>query len=335
MTLLRRNGSPRRVADEALPPGPRMPRALQTAIWSRHAQWMLSQCQRRYGDTFRLDIAYEGTWIFLTDPEDVKRVFTGDPNLLHAGEANRILLPVVGEHSVLLLDESAHLEQRKLMLPSFHGERMRRYVDLMSDDRRRRDRALAARRAVRAASADAGRDARDHPPRRLRRDRREAARAASHAAPAPARHGHRPQAGDVRARARAGADSPLRAVPPRDGPGGSRDLRRDQRSPRRRGPRRARGHPVAAAAGAARGRLADERSRAPRRARHPPRRRARDHRDRARLGRRAAGPPPRQARSPDRGGPRGLRGLPEGGGRRRRFASVRSSRSSTGRSRRR
>jgi cytochrome P450 len=110
-----------------------MPRALQTAIWSRHAQWMLSQCQRRYGDTFRLDIAYEGTWIFLTDPEDVKRVFTGDPNLLHAGEANRILLPVLGEHSVLLLDESAHLEQRKLMLPLFHGERMRRYVDLMSD----------------------------------------------------------------------------------------------------------------------------------------------------------------------------------------------------------
>jgi cytochrome P450 len=117
----------------SLPPGPRMPRALQTAIWARGAQWMLAQCRRRFGDTFRLDIAYEGTWIILSDPEDVRRVFTGDPKVLHAGEANRILLPVLGDNSVLLLDGAPHMEQRKLMLPSFHGERMKRYGDLMAE----------------------------------------------------------------------------------------------------------------------------------------------------------------------------------------------------------
>lgn len=134
-TVARRHGAaPRPLAGEPqLPPGPPMPRALQTAIWSRRAQWMLSECHKRYGDTFRLEIAYEGTWIFLSDPEEVRRVFTGDPKLLHAGEANRILLPVLGAHSVLLLDESAHVEQRKLMLPSFHGERMKRYAGLMSE----------------------------------------------------------------------------------------------------------------------------------------------------------------------------------------------------------
>jgi cytochrome P450 family 135 len=116
-----------------LPPGPRMPRALQTLIWARHAQWMLAQCRRRFGDTFRLEIAYEGTWVILSDPEDVRRVFTGDPTVLHAGEANRILLPVLGDHSVLLLDDGPHMEQRKLMLPSFHGERMKRYGDLMTE----------------------------------------------------------------------------------------------------------------------------------------------------------------------------------------------------------
>jgi cytochrome P450 family 135 len=117
----------------SLPPGPRMPRAIQTAIWARRAQWMLAQCRRRFGDTFRLEIAYEGTWILLSDPEDVRRVFTGDPKVLHAGEANGILRPVLGDHSVLLLDGAPHMEQRKLMLPSFHGERMKRYGDLMAE----------------------------------------------------------------------------------------------------------------------------------------------------------------------------------------------------------
>ena len=117
----------------SLPPGPAMPRAVQTAIWSRRAQWMLAECRRRFGDTFRLEIAYEGTWILLSHPDDVRRVFTGDPKVLHAGEANGILRPVLGDNSVLLLDDDAHMEQRKLMLPSFHGERMKRYGDLMSE----------------------------------------------------------------------------------------------------------------------------------------------------------------------------------------------------------
>jgi cytochrome P450 family 135 len=110
-----------------------MPRALQTAIWFRRAQWMMAECRKRFGETFRLTIAHEGTWVMLSNPEDVKAVFTGDPRLLHAGEANRILLPILGEHSLLLLDGSEHMAQRKLMLPPFHGARMQRYGELMAD----------------------------------------------------------------------------------------------------------------------------------------------------------------------------------------------------------
>jgi len=116
----------------ALPPGPRMPSALQTAIWFGNAQWMLRQCAARFGDTFRLRILNEGTWVVLSHPDHVKQVFTGDPRVYHAGEGNQILLPVLGEHSVLLLDESTHLEQRKLLLPPFHGKRMERYGELMA-----------------------------------------------------------------------------------------------------------------------------------------------------------------------------------------------------------
>jgi cytochrome P450 family 135 len=116
-----------------LPPGPRMPTAVQTAIWVRRAQWLLQQCSARFGEIFTLQIAREGSWIVLSNPEHIKQVFTGDPKVFHAGEGNRILLPVLGEHSLLLLDESAHMEQRKLLLPPLHGQRMQRYGELMSE----------------------------------------------------------------------------------------------------------------------------------------------------------------------------------------------------------
>ena len=119
--------------DRVLPPGPRMPAALQTGIWVRRAQWMLAQCAARFGDAFTLRILQEGTWIVLSNPEHVKQVFTGDPRVFHAGEGNRILLPVLGEHSLLLLDEEAHMEQRKLLLPPLHGKRMQGYRDLMAE----------------------------------------------------------------------------------------------------------------------------------------------------------------------------------------------------------
>lgn len=121
------------VTQVELPPGPRLPRAVQSAIWFRRAQWLLDTCQARIGDMFTLKIADEGTWVVTSDPDTIKQVFTGDPRLLHAGEANRILLPVLGPDSVLLLDDSPHLRQRKLMLPAFHGERMQRYGTLMAE----------------------------------------------------------------------------------------------------------------------------------------------------------------------------------------------------------
>ena len=67
----------------------------------------------------------------LSDPAEVKQVFTAPPDVLHAGEGARVLEPVVGRNSVILLDEGAHMEQRKLMLPAFHGERMERLSGLM------------------------------------------------------------------------------------------------------------------------------------------------------------------------------------------------------------
>ena len=110
-----------------------MPRPVQTMGWITRTGPFLERCRARYGDVFTVRIAQEGTWVMLANPDHVRQVFTGDPKVFHAGEANAILRPVLGDNSVLLLDEQPHLAQRKLLLPPFHGERMQRYVDLMSE----------------------------------------------------------------------------------------------------------------------------------------------------------------------------------------------------------
>jgi len=104
---------------------------LQTAIWSRQARRLLYACQDRYGDAFTIRIAREGTWVMLADPAAIKQVFTGDPKVFHAGEGNQILRPLLGENSVLVLDEKRHIGQRRLLLPPFHGERMQGYEEQM------------------------------------------------------------------------------------------------------------------------------------------------------------------------------------------------------------
>ena len=117
----------------SLPPGPRVPVALQSAAWIMRGTQVMETCARRYGDTFTYRLARVGPLVFLSDPEDVKAVFTGSPKQFHAGEANVILEPVLGSESILLLDEERHLRQRKLMLPAFHGERLKRYREQMRE----------------------------------------------------------------------------------------------------------------------------------------------------------------------------------------------------------
>jgi cytochrome P450 len=117
----------------ALPPGPRRPAFLQTLSYTYRTLPFFEQCARRYGDPFTLRMPGFGEFVMLAAPELIKQVFTGDPELLHAGKANAMLEPVVGRHSVLLLDGKEHLRQRRLLLPPLHGERMLAYAALMAE----------------------------------------------------------------------------------------------------------------------------------------------------------------------------------------------------------
>lgn len=87
-------------------------------------------CKARYGSTFSLDVLGRHV-VVITDPEDVRCVFAGSANQFHAGEGNTALRPLVGDHSLLLLDEREHLRHRRLMAPSLSGASLRAYRDLV------------------------------------------------------------------------------------------------------------------------------------------------------------------------------------------------------------
>ncbi|HVD40448.1 MAG TPA: cytochrome P450 [Solirubrobacterales bacterium] len=122
----------------ALPPGSRAPALVQGLRYVRDPIDFLSSFQRRYGDIFTVRFPFYGRIVYVAGPELVKEVFTGSPAVFHAGEANAVVLePALGPHSILTLDDEAHLRQRKLLLPPFHGERVRRYGELIEEVTRR------------------------------------------------------------------------------------------------------------------------------------------------------------------------------------------------------
>jgi cytochrome P450 len=116
-----------------LPPGPRYPALIQgMGLWKRPIAF-LERLRARYGKRFTVRFPASPHFVILSDPEDIKEVFKAPPEVLHPGEGARVLEPLVGKNSVILLDEGRHMEQRKLMLPAFHGERMARLSGLMAD----------------------------------------------------------------------------------------------------------------------------------------------------------------------------------------------------------
>ena len=118
---------------QALPPGPRLPRWLQTVCFVLAPVAWVDTCRRRYGDVVTMRTLFDPGFVMVFEPELVKQVFRGPPDRLRAGEANAVLGPVVGPRSVLLLDGAEHLRHRKLLLPPFHGERMRAYEAAMTE----------------------------------------------------------------------------------------------------------------------------------------------------------------------------------------------------------
>jgi cytochrome P450 family 135 len=116
-----------------LPAGPRLPMLVQTYAFGRYRHRWLPALRRRYGDVFALRIAPGGRrLVVVAEPEVIRDVFAGSATTFHAGESNAALEPLLGSHSLLLIDEDEHLSVRKQLMPAFNGAALRGYRDLVA-----------------------------------------------------------------------------------------------------------------------------------------------------------------------------------------------------------
>jgi cytochrome P450 len=122
----------------SLPPGSSAPAWAQALRYTRDPLGFTVVAQRRYGDIFSVKFPFFGRIFYVASPALAKQVFSGSPAVFHAGEANATVLePALGPSSVLTLDDDPHMRARKLLLPPFHGDRIRVYAELMVDATRR------------------------------------------------------------------------------------------------------------------------------------------------------------------------------------------------------
>jgi cytochrome P450 len=124
--------------EERLPPGPRAPAVLQTLAWAVAPTWVMDRCARLLGESFTLTFAPSGMQlVMISDPQAVKTLFTAPPDVAPSAAGNSPVAPVMGPSSVIVLTGPEHLRQRKLLLPPFHGERMREYATVIVEATRR------------------------------------------------------------------------------------------------------------------------------------------------------------------------------------------------------
>ncbi|MGH3877989.1 MAG: cytochrome P450 [Actinophytocola sp.] len=114
-----------------LPPGPSTSPVKQTFRYWRERQRYLPQMFDRFGDIVTLRLIPHGPFVILRDPEHIREVFRGAPEIFHGGKGNWNLLPIVGRNSLLTLDAPEHKPERKRMMPPFHHERIAALVDTM------------------------------------------------------------------------------------------------------------------------------------------------------------------------------------------------------------
>jgi len=113
-----------------LPNGPKTPRFVQLIQWISDPMTFLDKCAKQYGDIFTAQIGVPV--VMINHPQAVQEMLNS--NAFHApGKANHILKPIVGEQSIVMFSGERHKRSRQLLMPPFHGERMRNYGKLICE----------------------------------------------------------------------------------------------------------------------------------------------------------------------------------------------------------
>jgi cytochrome P450 len=120
-----------------LPPGSRLPKAVQTFVLWKSPLTHLERCRHRYGSRFTINVTSHPPLVFLSDPDDIRAMLTAPADVLHPGEGGATIAPIVGESSFMLLDEDEHLNGRRIVLPAFHAKVVQQHGELVAEVARR------------------------------------------------------------------------------------------------------------------------------------------------------------------------------------------------------
>lgn len=119
--------------ESKLPSGPRRPALFQVLEWIRRPVELMYDCRRRFGSRFTLRFTGGRSFVFLSDPADVKAIFAGSPDVLWSGRANQAFQAFVGEQSLLVLDGETHRRHRRLLGPPFRGDSVASYGGMIRE----------------------------------------------------------------------------------------------------------------------------------------------------------------------------------------------------------
>jgi hypothetical protein len=119
-------------SEHRLPDGPSSPRFANAALFLFARSWSMRRLQRRYGDAYTVKLPVIGTTVVVSHPDLVREVFTAKPSVLHGGK--NPLGSLLGPGSLFSMDEDRHLQERRTLLPPFHGDRMRSYEPLIEEE---------------------------------------------------------------------------------------------------------------------------------------------------------------------------------------------------------
>ncbi|MEU4395170.1 cytochrome P450 [Kribbella sp. NPDC023855] len=122
-----------RATARTLPPGPRLPTLAQTVLFASHRSTYFPRLRAQYGDVFTIRLVPSSrVVVVLSRPDHIREVFGTPPTIAHAGESNTALEPIMGSHSLLLLDDDDHLRMRRQLMPAFNGHALRGYAEMIA-----------------------------------------------------------------------------------------------------------------------------------------------------------------------------------------------------------
>lgn len=117
----------------------KLPNVIETPSFIQKIQWVgdplayMNNAASRYPDIFTTQVSNFSPFVFVNHPQGIQELFTADPKQFDTGRGNEILRPLVGDNSLLLMDGEKHRRERQLLMPPFHGERMRHYSQVICD----------------------------------------------------------------------------------------------------------------------------------------------------------------------------------------------------------